>query len=93
MTALIAPSEVMVGNTSVDVTVSRAFGNLSPYAGIAASSLAAVERSAAVDLDAVSTGSSLSYAGLSYRWRPLVLSAEVQRASEVTFAFRVGTRF
>jgi hypothetical protein len=41
----------------------------------------------------VTAGSSLSYAGLSYRWRPLVLSAEVQRASEVTFAFRVGTRF
>ena len=93
VTALIAPSQVLVGNASVDVTISRAFGKFSPYAGLAASTLAAVERSAAVEFDPVSTGSSLSYAGLSYRWRMLALSGEVQRASAVSYAFRVGTRF
>jgi hypothetical protein len=35
----------------------------------------------------------LLYAGVSYRWRALILSAEAEKASLVSYALRVGTRF
>jgi hypothetical protein len=93
LTSLVGPSEVWAGTTGVDLAVSRAFGAIAPYAGLAASTTLAVERSDRVALDPVSVGDSLSYAGVSYRWRALSVSAEVEKASEVSYAFRVGTRF
>jgi len=93
ITLLVAPSEVLVGNAGVDLSVSRAIGPVSPYAGVAASTSGAVERSKNVDLDPVSAGASLAYAGLSYRWRPLILSAEVEKGAQVRYAFGIGTRF
>ena len=92
-TLLVAPSEVLVGNAGIDLSVSRAYGPVSPYAGVAASTSGAVERSKNVNLDPVSAGASLAYAGLSYRWRPLILSAEVEKGDQVRYAFGIGTRF
>jgi hypothetical protein len=51
LTSVVGPSDVWVGTTSVDLTVSRAFGPVSPYAGVAARSSIAFERTADVDLD------------------------------------------
>lgn len=93
MTFLVAPSEVVVGNAGVDLSISRAFGRLSPFAGVAASSSGALERSARVDLDPVSAGNTLSYAGLSYRWRALAMSAQVEKGARVRYAFSLRTRF
>ncbi len=93
LTLLVAPSEALVGNAGVDLSVSRAFGAVSPYAGIAASTLGAVERSNRVNLDPVSAGATHAYAGVSYHWRPLTLSAEVETGAQVRYAFGVGTRF
>jgi hypothetical protein len=90
---LVYPSQVLIGTASVDLSVSRAFGPLSPYAGVAASTSGAVERSDLVDLDPVSAGRSLVFAGLSYRWRTLNLSAEVEKGARFNYAFRIGTRF
>ncbi len=90
---LIYPSEVLVGTFSIDASVSRAFGAWSPYAGVAASSSGAVERSKALDLDPATPNRSLAFAGLSYRWRTLVVSAEVETGTRVNYAFRVGKRF
>ncbi len=92
-TLLVAPSEVLVGNTGVDLSVSRTFGRVSPYAGVAASSSGAVERSELVDLDPVSAGNTLAYAGLSYRWRALIMSAQVEKGARLRYAFSLGTRF
>jgi hypothetical protein len=91
--ALIYPSEILVGTFSVDVSVSRAFGPWSPYGGIAGSTTGAVERSKAVDLDPATANGSLAFAGLSYRWRTLTLSAEVEKGTRFNYAFRVGRRF
>jgi hypothetical protein len=91
--SLIYPSEVLVGTVSVDVSVSRAVGPLSPYGGIGGSSTAAVERSATVNLDAATANHSYAFGGLSYRWRSLVLSGEVEKGARVNYAFRIGTRF
>ena len=46
-----------------------------------------------VDLDPVSAGNTLSYAGLSYRWRALTMSAQVEKGARVRYAFSLGTRF
>jgi hypothetical protein len=91
--SLIYPFEVLVGTVSVDVSVSRAFGPLSPYGGLGGSTSAAVERSMAVDLDPATVNHSFAFAGLSYRWRALIVSGEVEKGARVNYAFRVGTRF
>lgn len=52
-----------------------------------------VERSEDVTLQNASAGATVSYAGLSYRWRTLVLSAEAEKGELTSYAFRMGTRF
>ena len=93
VTSLVGPDEVWVGNSSFDISVSRAFGPWSPYAGIGASSSLGIERSKDVTLENASAGATLSYAGLSYRWRAFVLSAEAENAELTSYGFRVSTRF
>ena len=93
LTSLVGPSEVWAGNASVDVSVSRAIGSVSPYVGVAASSSVAVERSDDVDLDPATADHSVAYAGLAYRWRKLVVSAEVEKGALVSYAVHIGTRF
>jgi hypothetical protein len=92
-TSPIGPSDLWVAAASLDVTISRSFGAFAPYAGVASTGSVAIERSAAVDFDPAFADRSLSYAGLSYRWRALVASGEVEKAARVSYAFRVGTRF
>ena len=91
-TALI-DSGLWAGTLGIDLSISHAFGSVSPYAGIGATTSGAVEQSNRVDLDPVSAGHSLAFAGLSYRWRTIVLSAEVEKAQAVSYAFRIGKRF
>jgi len=93
VSSLIGPSDVWAGNASIDVSVSRAFGPVSPYLGGATSASLAVEPSDAVDLDPAHAEGSVGYAGVSYRWRTVVVAAEVEKAAVFSFAFRVGTRF
>jgi hypothetical protein len=76
VTSLLGPSELWAGNASVDVSVSRSFGRISPYGGVAASASLAVERSDDVNLDPATVQDGVVYAGVSYRWRALILSAE-----------------
>jgi hypothetical protein len=93
ITSLFGPSQLWAGNVSVDLTLSRAFGLFAPYGGLAASSSAAIERSKDIDLAAATAGDALAYAGLSYRFHALVMSAEVEKRDQVSYAFRLGTRF
>jgi hypothetical protein len=93
ITSLVGPSELWAASASIDVSVSRAFGPVSPYVGVATSASLAVERSDDVDLDPATGDDSLAYAGVSYRWRALVLSAEVEKGALFSYAFRIGRRF
>ncbi len=93
LSSLVGPDEVWVGNTAVDVSLSRAFGSWSAYVGLGASASLGVERSKDVDLDEATAESSLAYAGISYRWRALVLSAEAESGDLPSYGFRVSTRF
>ena len=93
VTSLIGPSELLAANASIDISISRSFGALSPYAGVATTGSIAFERSANVDLNPAVADGSLSYAGLTYTWRALVASAEVEKGTRVSYAFRLGTRF
>jgi hypothetical protein len=93
LTTLVGPSEVFAASASIDLTVSRAFGAVSPYAGVATTASAAMERSTEVDLDPATAEGSVAYAGLSYHWRTVVMSAEMEKGTQVSYAFRLGTRF
>ena len=93
LTSIIGPSEVWVGNAGIDFSVTRSFRYVSPYVGVATTASAAIERSKDVDLDPAVTEGSLAYAGVSYRWRGLLASAEVEKGTFVSYGFRLGTRF
>ena len=66
---------------------------MSPYVGVATTASLAVERSKEVDLDPATAEGSLAYAGLPYRWRALILSAEAEKGALISYGFRIGTRF
>ena len=93
ISALVGPSEVWAANAAFDVSVSRALGPLSPYVGVVASTSVAVERSNEVDFEPATAEDSLAYAGIAYRWRALMISAEVEKGTLVSYGFRIGTRF
>lgn len=93
VTSLIGPSELWAGNASIDITAGRTFGALSPYIGVSTSASLAVERSRDVDLDPVWAEGSVAYAGLSYGWRGLQVSAEVEKGALTSYGFRIGKRF
>ncbi len=91
--SLIWPLDLWVGTVSVDASVSRTVGHLTPYAGVSASSSLGVEASQAVNLEPVSAGRTTAYAGAAYGWRSLVFAGEVERGTRFNYAFRVATRF
>ena len=93
VTSLVGPSEVWAANASIDFSVSRTFGPVAPFAGVATTGTLAIERSNDVSLDPAAANGSVAYAGLSYRWRSVAVSAEVEKNTHVTYAFRLGTRF
>jgi hypothetical protein len=92
-TALVGPSELWAGNASLDLSASRAFGPVSPYVGVATSASVAIETSDDVDLDPATGNDSLAYAGVAYRWRSFLLSAEVETGRLSGFGFRIGRQF
>jgi hypothetical protein len=91
--ALVGPSEVFASSASVDLSVGRTFGRWSPYVGLAATTAVAIERSSDVDFGPATNGDSLAFAGVSYGWRRLLLSAEVEKGDLFSYGFRIGTRF
>lgn len=93
LSSLVGPSDVWAGNTSVDLSVGRAFGALAPYVGVTASSLLAVERTSALDLDPATAEDAIAYAGVAYRWRRLIAAAEVEKGDLTRYGFRLGTQF
>lgn len=90
---LVGPSEVFGSSASVDLSVGRTFGRWSPYVGLAATTAVAIERSSDVDLDVATNGGTLAFAGVSYGWRRLLLSAEVEKGDLFSYGFGIGTRF
>jgi len=92
-TALVGPATMWAANAAVDLTVGREMGPFAPYAGVVAGSSVAIARGSAVNLDPATAGDTSAYAGVSYRWRVLQLSAEVEGGVVPSYAFRVGTRF
>lgn len=93
LTSLIGPSEVWVGNASVDVSVSRRLGPFAPYVGFSSNGSLGVERSDDVDLKDSARTTSPVYAGITYRVRALALSAEVEHGKRTRYAVRASTRF
>jgi hypothetical protein len=90
---LFGTADVWAGNIGVDLSVSRSFGAFAPYGGIAATSSMATDRLRDIDFERVSTGQTLAYAGVSYNWRQLIATAELEKGTKVSYAVRLGTRF
>jgi len=93
VTSLVGPSEVWAATASIDFSVSRTFGAVAPFAGVATTGTLAIERSSDVSLDPATANGSIAYTGLSYRWRSVAVSAEVEKGRHVSYGFRLGTRF
>ncbi len=93
VTSLFGPAEVWAANASIDVSVGRTFGAFSPYVGVATSASLAVERSNDVDQDPAWAEGSVAYAGISYGWRGLQVTAEVEKGALTSYGFRIGKRF
>ena len=93
ISALAGPSEVWAANGSIDVSIGRTIGPVSPYVGFVTSGSLALERSSDVDLKPAVAEEALAYVGLSYRVGRLVVSADVEKGRKVSYAFRIGTRF
>jgi hypothetical protein len=91
--ATLGVSDVWAASTGVDLSVSRAFGAFSPYAGIAATSSLATERLHDIDYDRQTVGNTLAYAGVAYTWRSLIAAVEIEKGTKVAYAVRIGTRF
>jgi hypothetical protein len=91
--SLIGASDIWAATTGVDLTVSRAFGAIAVYGGVAATSSIATERIVDVDFERTSVGATLSYAGASYTWRSLVAAVEVEHGTRTSYAVRIGRRF
>ena len=91
--ATLGSADIWGASTGVDLTVSRAFGALAPYAGIAAASSLATERLLNIDTERETANQMLSYAGLSYTWRSVSAAVEVEKGTRTSYAFRLGTRF
>ncbi len=91
--SMVWPVDLWVGTASVDASVSRAVGPVTPYFGVSASTSLGIESSETVNLNPVSAGRTTAYAGASYRWRSLAFAGEVERGTRFNYAFRVATRF
>lgn len=93
VTSLFGPSELWAGNASIDVSAGRTFGAFSPYIGVATGASLAVEQSDDVNLDPAWADGSVVYAGISYGWRGLQVTAEVEKGTLTSVGFRIGKRF
>ena len=91
--ALVGPSELLASSVSVDVSVGRTFGAWSTHVGLAATTAVAIETSNEVDLGTATGGDAAAFAGVSYGWRRLRFSVEVEKGDLFSYGFRVGTRF
>lgn len=93
LASLIGPSEVWVGNASIDLSVSRAIGPFAPYVGVSSNASLGVERSTDVALEDGLATTGAVFAGISYRYHALALSAEAEHGKLNSFAIRAGARF
>lgn len=93
LSSLIGPDEVWVGNASFDVSISRRFGAWSPYLGFSSSASFGVERTKDVDLKNEVATTSPVYAGLSYEWQNVVISAEAEHGKVNRYGLRLSRRF
>lgn len=85
--------DIYAASVGADVSVSRAFGALAPYAGVAATSSLATERLQGIDYERQTDNGTLGYVGLAYTWRSLIAAAELEKGTKVAYAVRIGTRF
>lgn len=93
VSSMYGPSEVFVVNSSVDLSVSRNWSGLEPYAGVGASANVAVEMSDDVDLDPGQSRNVLAFVGVSYQWKGIRAAAQVETGELETTSLQLGGNF
>jgi hypothetical protein len=85
--------DIYAASVGADLSVSRAFGAISPYAGVSATSSLATERLQDINFERQTDNGTLGYVGLAYSWRSLIAAVEMEKGTKVAYAVRIGTRF
>jgi hypothetical protein len=93
LSGLFGPDELTAGSASLDITASRAIGPVSPYLGVTTTASTAHAHAPDVALHDVTATGGAVYGGLSYQWRKLALSAEVEHGTLFSYGLQLGTRF
>ena len=93
VSALIGPSEVFVGNASLDLSVSRRMGAWAPYVGGSSLASLGVERSKDVDLKDEALTRSVVFGGVAFEHRGLSVAAEAEHGKLTSVSLRVSARF
>lgn len=93
LSVLVGPSEVQAWNLSADLSVSRRFGGLAPFAGVTLSSTLAVESSDDTDVGNQLALRPLAFAGVDYHWKFVSVGAQAEISDVAALALRLGGRF
>jgi len=91
--ALLGPEEVLVSDLGFDLSVSRLYKGLAPYAGLSAHTATGLERSPDVDLDTARQSYSGAFVGLSYRWKQLFVAGQADAGPLTTYSMRLSGVF
>lgn len=93
MGALLGPSEVQAYNLATDLSVSRRFHGLAPFAGVTVSTTAVVDASPDTDVGHQSATRAVAFAGVDYQWRFVSVGAQAEISAVPALALRAGGRF
>lgn len=91
--SLVGASEVQVWTFGTDVSVSRNFAGLAPFAGVGLNTSLAVENSDDTDVGNQVALRAIPFAGLDYNWGALSVGAQAELSSLPVFSGRLGARF
>ena len=91
--ALLGPSEVQAYNVATDLSVSRRFHGIAPFAGVTLSTTAVVDSSPDTDVGHQSATRAVAFAGVDYQWKFLSVGAQAEISALPALALRAGGRF
>jgi len=93
MSALLGPSEVSVWNLAADLSVSRSFHGIAPFAGVALSSSLAVDNSDDTDAGNQLAVRPVAFGGVDFNWKFVSVGAQAEFSDVPALALRAGGRF
>jgi len=90
---VVGPSEVQVWNLSTDLSVSRRFWGLAPFAGVGVNSNIALDRSNDTEVGHQASVLPAAFVGADYRWRMLSVGVQAELSALVGYNAHLGLQF